>query len=211
MRWILIALLLLAAACSSKPAPAWQSAAHTQLHNFTLAYLEGDDKTAELHFEKALEHIKKTGDPALLGRAWLTKCALQRASLEDTPCLLESGAADPQNQAYLSMLNGETADSSKLPEHYRDILKAAYEGRDAKIAEELADMDDPISALIAAAVIYKKGSAGDAVLEQAVRIASENGCKKPLRAFLLALKARYESAGETEKLRVIEERLTILK
>ena len=78
----LLFLLLLLAGCGAKPAPVWIAAGHKQLETFKQDFLTGRAPAiTEIHFRKAVEEIKKGGDPDLLGKAWLTRMALQVAVL----------------------------------------------------------------------------------------------------------------------------------
>ncbi len=211
MRKFLICIAFAVVACSSQPAPAWQSAAYTQLANYTESYLSGDEKLAGIHFDKALEHISKTGDPALVGRAWLTRCALETAALIDVPCDTAKGfGGDPANDSYRAMLEGNAAKGSALPEQYRDLMEALAKRSPKEVNGALADIEDPISRLIGAGVAVKRGTFDTGTLELAADCASKNGWKTPLTAYLLRLKAAYGAAGQGDKAAAVDNRLEIL-
>lgn len=203
--------MIFLAACSSQPSPAWQSAAYTQLANYTESYLAGDERLAAIHFEKALEHISKTGDPALMARAWLTRCALETAALIDTSCGKAAAyGGDPANDGYRAMLEGNVVKAVVLPERYRDLM-AALAKRSVKEADgALAGIEEPVSRLIGVGVAVKRGTFDTATLELAARTASENGWKTPLTAYLLKLKEAYGASGDTAKAAETETRLKIL-
>jgi len=205
-----IALLL--AACSSAPAPAWQVSAHDQLANFTATYLAGDDRFAAAHFEKALTEIAKTGDPALMGRALLIRCAVGIAALTDGDCAVGPVyLKDPENAAYLALLAGRSPAVKDLPKRYRAFAEALGRGRADTIAAEVAAIDEPVSRLVAVGVAVHRGLFDAALLETGATTASENGWKRPLSAYLLRLKALYEAAGDTTGSASVEARLSVIE
>ena len=211
MRQALFSIVIALAACSSQPAPAWQSAAHTQLANYSESYLAGEEKLAGIHFDKALEHISKTGDPALVGRAWLTRCALETAALIDVPCeQAKEYGGDPSNDSYRAMLEGAAVKPDALPEQYRDLMASLAKRSVKEVNDALAGIEEPVSRLIGVGVTLKRGTFDTATLELAVQTASENGWKTPLTAYLLKLKALYVAAGQSDRSAGIEERLKIL-
>lgn len=199
------------AACSSQPSPAWQNVAYTQLANYTESYLAGDERLAGIHFDKALEHISKTGDPALVGRAWLTRCALETAALIETPCdQAKEYGGDPANDSYRAMLEGATVKSDLLPAQYRDLMAALAKRSTKEVNIVLADIDEPVSRLIGVGVALKRGTFDTATLELAADCASKNGWKTPLAAYLLRLKTAYGAAGQSDKAAAVEARFEIL-
>ena len=115
--------LLLLTGCGAKPAPLWISSGHKQLESFKQDFLTGRDSSiTESHFRKAVEEIKKGGDADLLGKAWLTRMALQvaiREELEEGEYLkIESVEPVPANRNFYLLLKGDTGqvDGSLLPE-----------------------------------------------------------------------------------------------
>lgn len=207
----LIALSLSCAACSSEPAPAWQNEGVAQLANFMQRYLEGEDRLANIHFEKAIEHISKTGDPTLVGRLHLTRCALERAALIDTSCEAAARyAGDPGNDAYRAQIAAGTADRKVLPPQYRDLDAAFAERSVAKVNAALGDIDDPLARCIGAGVAVARDLFDAATLELAARTASEQGWKRPLTAYLTKLRELYAARGDRQKEQETQRRLDIV-
>ncbi len=118
----LLFLFLLLGGCSSKPVPEWIVAGNEHLETYKRHFLTGGQPVVtERHFQKAVEEIKKSGDLDLLGRAWLTRMALQTAILGE----MEEGeygniaAAQPvpANRNFYLFLTGDQAavDGALLP------------------------------------------------------------------------------------------------
>ncbi|HSA33728.1 MAG TPA: hypothetical protein P5077_08390 [bacterium] len=207
----LVALFLSCAACSSQPAPAWQNEGVAQLANFMQRYLEGDDRLAGIHFEKALEHISRTGDPALVGRLYLMRCALGVASLIDSPCEEATRyAGDPANDAYRAQMAGGAADRKALPPQYRDLDAAFAERSVAKVNAALDGIDEPLSRCIGAGLAVSRGLFDAATLETAARAASEQGWKRPLTAYLTKLRELYAAQGDRQREQETQRRLDIV-
>ena len=214
----LLILPLLLAGCGSKPAPVWIAAGHQQLETFKQDFLTGRTPlVTELHFKKAVEEIKKGGDLDLLGKAWLTRVALQVAVLgemEDGDYRrVEAAQSIPANRNFYLFLSGDAAavEGSLLPEQYRPFL-TAFKSRDVGGAEKtIAAINDPLSRLIAAGLAVRHRLINEAILRTAVETASQNGWKRALIAWLERLQAFYEAAGETAKASPVRQRIDLIK
>lgn len=109
----LLFLILLLTGCGSKPpVPSWIAAGHQQLENYKQDLLTGRSAPiTEIHFRSALEEIKKGGDIDLLGKASLTRMALQIAVLrepEEADYLkVEAVESVAANRQYYLFLKGE--------------------------------------------------------------------------------------------------------
>ena len=210
--------LLLLTGCGAKPAPLWISSGHKQLESFKQDFLTGRDSSiTESHFRKAVEEIKKGGDADLLGKAWLTRMALQvaiREELEEGEYLkIESVEPVPANRNFYLLLKGDTGqvDVSLLPEAYRPFWKA-FLSRDAtKAAASIAAIEDPIPRLIASGLAVSHRLEDDALLRTAVETASRNGWKRALSAWLERLQSYYEAAGDVKNASAIRARIDMMR
>ena len=79
---------------------------------------------------------------------------------------------------------------------------------DAKVLQSVAD---PLSRLVAAAVLLQKGQATPAVLDIAVETASQQGWRRPLLAWLGVQALRAEQAGNTLELESVRRRVTLVE
>ena len=113
------------AGCGSKPrAPDWQMNAHGALERYVNAYMSGNARVEASEFERARSELESTGQPGLVARAELTRCALRVASLVFEPCegferlRADSPAAE---RAYADYLAGTIApaDVALLPPQHR--------------------------------------------------------------------------------------------
>ena len=116
---------LLLAGCGSKPrAPDWQMNAHGALERYVKAYMSGNARVEASEFERARSELESTGQPGLVARAELTRCAVRVASLVFEPCegferlRADSPAAE---RAYADYLAGRIAppDVALLPPQHR--------------------------------------------------------------------------------------------
>lgn len=213
----LLFLLLVIAGCSSKPVPAWIAAGHQQLETFKRDFLTGQPpQVTDLHFKMATEEIKKSGDLDLLGKAWLTRMALQTAVLEE-PAEGEYGKIDaasplPANRNFYLFLTGKPGmvDDAFLPARYRPFLKSLQGGDAAGVVKRITEIDDPLSRLIAAGLAVRRGPENESLLQVAGETASQNGWKRALVAWLERLSRFYEKSGEFVKAATIRQRLDLI-
>ncbi|MCZ8220217.1 MAG: hypothetical protein O9337_12430 [Acidovorax sp.] len=199
---------LLLAACSSKPpVPDWQMNAQAAATKATEAYLSGKARVEQLEWERARAEVARTGRADLLARLELMRCAAKVASLEVGPCerfeALRPDAAAPE-RAYADYLAGRVSPQQLplLPEAQR---KVAASGDVAT----LAAIEDPLSRLVAAGVLFQAGRASPAVMAAATDTASAQGWRRPLLAWLLLQAQRAEAAGDAEAAAALRRRVGI--
>lgn len=177
---------LLLAGCSSGPPPLdWQLNSFTAMQQFTRNYLAGNSRAAAQEFASAKEELSATGRADLVARAELVRCAARTASLEFDNCPgFEKLRAD--------------ADAEELA--YADFLA----GKGQRIAS-----DDALSRLVFLGVQFKSGKATPENISAAVDIASAQGWRRPLLAWLGVQEKRAEAAGDREALERIRRRIAL--
>ena len=209
--WLLAALLLLLTACGSKPrAPDWQMNAHDSLARYVNSYLAGEDRVATAEFARARTELQSTGQPAMVARAELTRCAARVASLVLDPCegfRALRGDAPAAERAYADYLAGHLAPAAAalLPSQYQRVAGAASAG-----AGDVRAIEDPLSRLVAAAVLFRTGRASPEVLMLASDTASAQGWRRPLLAWLGVQAARADQAGATEEAQRLRRRMALV-
>ena len=183
-----IALASLLAACASGPVtPTWKNNAHQSLENFSTAYLTGETRLAEAEFQRARSELARTGRFELVARAELTRCAAQVASLEFNACpgfaplAADSGIAE---RHYADFLAGQPVSLADLPPPYQ--------------ASSLQAMDAPLSRLIAAGVLLRRGQLKPADIPLIIDTAAAQGWRRPLLAWLEIQAQQAEHAGDAE-------------
>ena len=184
-RLLLVALL---AGCSGGPVPpAWQANAKYSLDSFQQAYLRGDTRVAEVEFQRARSELGSTGNAALVARAELLRCAARAASLEFDNCPgFEKLRAD--------------AGAEELA--FADFLA----GRAQRSAA-----DDAFSRLLVLGVQFNSGKASPETISAAIDIASAQGWRRPLLAWLGVQEKRADAAGDREALERIRRRMELVR
>ena len=202
---------LLLAACSSKPpVPDWQMNAQGSSQKALEAYLSGNARVEALEWDRARAEVARTGRLDLLARLELMRCAAQVASLVIGPCeRFESLRADaaPPELAYADYLAGRLQPGQAallLPEPQR---KVAVSGTVAT----LAGLEDPLSRLVAAGVLFQTGKASPAVIVEAAEVASAQGWRRPLMAWLTLQVQRADAAGDAQAAALLRRRLAIVE
>jgi hypothetical protein len=182
-----LALTLLAAGCAGGPqAPDWQENAAQALQAFQRQYFAGNTATAEAEFKNARAELARTGRADLVARAELVRCAVRAASLEFDDCpgfeALRYGARR-EELAYADYLAGRGRHSAG---------------------------DDALSRLVTAAVSLKSGGINPAGVSAAVDIASAQGWRRPLLAWLGVQEKRAADAGDSETAARIRRRIELI-
>jgi len=187
MKRALVVLGFAVAGCSSGPVPPdWQLNSHAAMNAFRQAYLRGDTRAAGAAFERVKAELASTGSPAQVARAELVRCALQAASLDFDGCPgFERLRAD--------------AGADELA--YADYLA----GRGQRAAS-----DDALSRLVFLGVQFRSGKATPENISAATDIASAQGWRRPLLAWLGVQAKRAEAAGDAAALERIRRRITLV-
>ncbi|MFT3953170.1 MAG: hypothetical protein QM722_01785 [Piscinibacter sp.] len=215
MRWatLLAGCTFALGACSSGPLPPdWQLQARPAIEASLKAELDGDARSAEREFERGRALVARTGQPALVARVELMRCAARAASLDFAPCDgFERWRADaaPAELAYADHLAGQPLAKDRI-----ELLPPAQRSAAATIAARgtpsLRDIEDPQSRLIAAALLLRAGLADPATLTLAADTASAQGWRKPLLAWLGVLVLRAERAGDAAAAAQLRRRIELV-
>ena len=178
--------LLLQGCAGGPPTPDWQANAAQAMQSFQKHYLAGNTESAELEFASAKAELARTGRADLLARAELLRCAVRAASLEFDDC-----------PGFEKLRYGARAEEVS----YADYL--AGRGRHAA-------SDDPLSRLVAQAVLLRNGRIAPAGIASAVDIASAQGWRRPLLAWLGVQEKRAADAGDSETAARIRRRMELI-
>ena len=206
----------LAGCASGPPTPDWQLNAHDAAQKAVQAYLSGDAQAEQRAFDRARLEMSRTAQPALVARVELLRCAAQVASLVVEPCtrfeVLRQDAAAPE-QAYARYLAGQlqAGDVALLPAAQQGVAAALVAGDANRAAVALAKIEDPLSRLVAAGVLLQAGQASPPVVVAALDVASAQGWRRPLLAWLGLQASRAESAGDTEEAERLRRRMALLE
>jgi hypothetical protein len=197
--------------CSNAPkTPDWQLEAKGAMERSVAAYLEGNTRIERAELARARAQLSRTGRPDLMANAELLHCAARTASLVFEPCTafeaLRPDATEAQ-RAYADYLRGQMT-PTRAP-----LLPQAQQGaaaRDAGDATALQGLDDPLALLVAAGVLLETGKANPAVIGQAVEIASSQGWRRPLLAWLGVQLQRVTRAGQMAEADRINRRIQLV-
>jgi hypothetical protein len=214
---ILFIFLAFFVGCASKPVPAWKNAASNQLENFKYDYLIGNTQIAEMHFNKAVEEIKKSGDLEILEIAYLTKYAVQIAVLEKIDDneykKIEALYLSLSNRNFHAFLTGNLTfvERNLLPEQYQRFYTVFQNTKSSAVTDKIIDIEDPLSRLVATGLVVLNNSHDERCLQNAIATASENGWKKALLVYLEKLHAFYEIRKEFGKTSIIQNKIDLIK
>jgi hypothetical protein len=210
---LLILPALIIAACSSTPPPPdWQMNAQQSIERATKAYLEGNARVEAAEFTRANSEVARTGRADLLARVALARCAAAVASLVQEPCTafekLREDAPLPERTYAEFLAANATVEVAQLPTQYRSAAAAA---NDNAASEAVKNITDPVSRLIAAGVVFKRGQASPALIEIAIDTASSQGWRRPLLAWLGVQLMRAEKAGAPDEAERVRRRIRLVE
>ncbi len=184
--FFLLSVLIISGCAGGPPPPPWQASAKYSLDAFQQAYLRGEARVADLEFARARAELASTGNPALVARAELIRCAARAASLEFDDCPgFEKLRADAgaEELAYADFLSGKI---------------------------ERTGTDDSLSRLVSHGVKFNSGKATPESISAAIDISSAQGWRRPLLAWLGVQEKRAEAAGDRESLERIRRRIAVV-
>lgn len=200
------------AACSAKPpVPDWKLESQSASDRAVKAYLKGEMRVAEVEWGNAFKEVAATGQPAPMARMALLQCAVQTAALELGECpryvRYAGGAAAPE-QAYARYLQAQhsAADLPHLPVAQQAVgLQLLSRGKVA-----LPDAE-PLSRLTAAGVALRAGAIDRQGVAQAIQIASEQGWRRALMAWVLVAQRMAQEVGDDAAAQALALRLQVLQ
>ncbi len=230
------AVLWLTACAGTPPVPEWKLRSSAALDRATQTTLSGEMRRARGDYQEAFNQIARTGQPALMARAHLLKCAVEAASLDFKGCAEFDARrmdASPGDQAYADYLVGilKPADLAKLPAQHRPFAgavtsassassitsissataaTAATSATSATLISALKSEGDPLTRLVAASVLLRTGQASPQVIAVAVETASAQGWRYPLAAWLSAQIRLAEKSGNTALAQEAQRRLDVV-
>ncbi|MDW5441797.1 hypothetical protein [Polaromonas sp. SM01] len=203
------AALLSLLACSSGPKPAdWQMETKSSMERAVAAYMEGNTRVEALEAGRALSEVSSTGRIDLTARVELLRCASRVASLVFEPCAgferLRQDAPAAE-RAYADYLAG------RLPPQDIALLPAPQRAAAAGDVAGVKSISDPLSQLVAAAVLFQSGRASPALLQAAVDTASAQGWRRPLLAWLGVQAQLADKGGDAEEAARLRRRIALVQ
>ena len=172
-----------------------------------------------MHFQRAVEEIKKSGDLNLLAKVYLNRYAVQVALLEsfreDDFMKIQTAEPDPVNAAFYAFLKGNISqtDRNLLPPQYsQTVAEILAAKREDSLAKDVQKIEDPLSSLVMVGLlVLRYGYENEELLNGAVETASRQGWKKALLVYLNRLQAFYEQRQKGEKADKIKQKILLIQ
>ena len=217
----------LAGCGTAKPPPPWQAKTLSASDAAVSAYLQGQVKIAAIQMKQAQFSASSTGRPDAVYKLNLLQCALDVSSLSATPCPrpedvgIRSDSFDPdvrfELEAYRAYLLGDSLDEtvqSRLPKAQRAAAALAGTTDAAKALKVLAEIEEPLSRLVAAGVWLRQqnmaSSGQTGIIALAIDTASQQGWRRPLAAWLTRQIRVAQATGDAATARRAQARLAIV-
>ncbi len=203
--------------CGSKTVPDWQNNSFKYMEYFKKYFLTGNERKSEIYFTKAVEEIKKSGDLNILAKAHLTKCAVRVATLEEIDCnefnVIEGIGGNRENNNFYTFLKGnfDNVDGILLPERYQKFFKSIKTDTIEDRNSEIVKIEDPLSRLVTVGLSVKHGRYNESTLKTALDVASAQGWKKALLAYLEEIKSFYQKTREAAKADKVQQKINLIQ
>jgi len=213
----LLILFLGLSGCGPKTVPDWQNDSFKHMERFKKYFLTGDERRSELYFAKAVEEIKKSGNLDILAKAYLTKCAVSVAALEEINCdefnVIEGIEGNRENNNFYTFLKGnfDNVAGELLPERYQKFFKSIKTDTLEDLNGEITKIEDPLPRLIAVGLSVKHGRYNESTLKIALDVASAQGWKKVLLAYLEEIKSFYKKTREAAKADKVQQKINLIQ
>jgi len=214
---VMLLMIFLMSCGSSQPIPDWTYVSFNQMEDFKNDYLEGKAGIADLHFQRAVEEIKKSGDLNLLAKVYLNRYAVQAALLEsfrdDDFLKIQTAEPDPANAAFYAFLKGSfpQTDRNLLPPQYNRTVTDILAAKRDSLAADVRNIEDPLSRLVMTGLLVRYGYENEELLTGAVETTSRQGWKKALLVYLNHLQAFYEQRQEVEKASKTKQKILLIQ
>lgn len=214
---VTLLIIFLVSCGGSQPVPDWTYASFNQMEDFKKAYLEGKAGIANLHFQRAVEEIKKSGDLNLLAKAYLNRYAVQAALLEsfrdDDFLKIQAAEPNPVNAGFYAFLKGNFSQTDRdlLPPQYSRTVASVLASKKDSIAADVRQIEDPLSRLVMTGLLVQYGYENEELLYGAVETASRQGWKKALLVYLERLQAFHVQRREGEKADKIKQKILLIQ
>ena len=116
--------------------------------------------------------------------------------------------AAPAERAYARYLSGTSsaADAALLPQVHQALALSSGSASD----KALGSVEDPLSRLVAAGVLFRRGEATPSTVQQAVETASARGWRRPLLAWLRVAQERAQAGGAADEVARLQRRIDVL-
>ena len=189
---LVLSTLLLAACTHQPPPPDWLLTARSAGEQHARFYLEGRDRLAQSQLQTARAAVSRTGNASAMARIELHACAARIASLQPPACPEFQPLADDAGQAenaYFRYLTGQLVEGDLA------LLPAAQQAT-WRNPSSLSDITDPLSRLLAAAVLLHAGRLPPVAHQIAIDTASQQGWRRPLAHWLQLEEERLSRAGD---------------
>jgi hypothetical protein len=211
---IITTCLILLAGCGGKtPPPDWKVDSADLIDRYKKHELRGENLLADRYFQQAVNAAGGAGQVAETARLWLVRCAVRRASLDDDDCseyaeLARFGTTEEDRAYYRFLtLDWSGVDASRLPKHYAALVSGPADKRHAQVE----GISAPLSRLLAASLVVKRGEADDALLSLATETASAEGWKRPLLVYLKLSEKRASERQDEAALAAIQARIRLVE
>ncbi|TSE27602.1 hypothetical protein [Tepidimonas aquatica] len=204
-----LAAALLVGCTSQPPVPQWRLDLRQAVEQGTLAYLQGHDRSAALHVQRAQQAAAQGAQAPALARQALAHCAAQLAALQGQGCAAAApylADATVAEQSYAAWLAGWPArpwdgpgrpDAAALPPAARALAQAWPAPPAADLAHWLMGLDDPLTRLVAGGWLWHAAGLDAAAVAVLVDTASEQGWRRPLAAWLAVQQRMAQRLGDT--------------
>jgi len=211
MKYLFVMVFLFFSGCSFKPSiNQWQYKSALAFNNYKKNFLSYKDILAKDDLKKAISYAKNGADIDMLSSIYLGKCALNISIGIKDKCNEYNNIKDlvesKSQESYYAFIQKDfnNIDIENLDERYRDFAKYLSQKDYKKANEEIKNLKEPTSKLLAISLLGDKVSKQN--LKEAIDLTSFYGYKKGV----IYLLGRYKTKVDLKTKDKIDKKIQIL-
>lgn len=202
-------IILLLGGCSIKTPPnQWEYKAKNSTESYMKNYLSNKDTLAKSDYERAVEHAKSSADLSMLGKIYLTKCAMETVVGKSAQCQefqeLELILNDQQLSSYKNFVlkNFNDVHIELLPLKYQPFSRYYLEKNYSASIKQLQENKDVVSVLLMGVLIQEYLGIED--IDRIITLSSFYGYTKATKYWLEYKSSKFKDDRSEKILKILE-------
>jgi hypothetical protein len=191
------------------PPNQWEHKANSATQSYIKNYLSDKELLAQKDFNRAVEHAKSSAELSILGKIYLTKCAMERIVGQEVQCekftTMETVINNQELSSYKNFLQDklQKTDIANLPNKYKTFANNYITKSYDKALKNVLETKDIVSMLLMATFIKEHLQKED--ISKVIHLSSFYGYAHATKFWLQYKSEKYKDTNSKEILEILEE------